>query len=69
MGGGPPPVATASGRLAGRRTRRPANGDFLLYPAVCRYQRALAALEGVCGVLALETGARLESDRPSGGGP
>ena len=49
--------------------RRPANGDFLLYPAVCRYQRALAALEGACGVLALETGARLESDRPSGGGP
>lgn len=49
--------------------RRPANGDFLLYPAVCRYLRALAALEGACGVLALETGARLESDRPSGGGP
>ena len=44
--------------------RRPANGDFLLYPAVCRYLRALAALEGACGVLALETGARLDRVRP-----
>ena len=44
--------------------RRPATGDFLLYPAVCRYQRALAALEGACGALALETGARLDRVRP-----
>jgi hypothetical protein len=44
--------------------RRPANGDFLLYPTVCRYQRALAALEGACGALALETGARLDRLRP-----
>lgn len=44
--------------------RRPANGDFLLYPAVYRYQRALAALEGACGALALETGARLDRLRP-----
>lgn len=44
--------------------RRPANGDFLLYPAVCRYQRALAALEGACGALALETRARLDRVRP-----
>lgn len=44
--------------------RRPANGDFLLYPTVCRYQRALAALEGACGALALVTGARLDRVRP-----
>lgn len=44
--------------------RRPATGDFLLYPTVCRYQRALAALEGACGALALETGARLDRVRP-----
>ncbi len=44
--------------------RRPATGDFLLYPAVCHYQRALAALEGACGALALETGARLDRIRP-----
>ena len=44
--------------------RRPANGDFLLYPAVCRYQRVLAALEGACGALALETRAWLDRVRP-----
>ncbi|MFO1419471.1 MAG: hypothetical protein U1F59_00625 [Candidatus Competibacteraceae bacterium] len=44
--------------------RRPANGDFLLYPTVCRFRRALVALEGACGALALETRTRLDRIRP-----
>ena len=43
---------------------RPADGDFLLYPAVWRFRRGLDALEGACGALALETGTRLNRVRP-----
>lgn len=44
--------------------RRPADGDFLLYPDVWRYRRGLAALEGACGALAGTTQARLDRARP-----
>jgi hypothetical protein len=39
---------------------RPADGDFLLYPAVCRFRRGLDTLEGACGALAGTTQAQLD---------
>ncbi|MEI2806895.1 MAG: hypothetical protein V9G18_13430 [Albidovulum sp.] len=43
---------------------RPAVGDFLLYPAVWRFRRGLAVLEGACGALAGTTQARLDRALP-----
>jgi hypothetical protein len=44
--------------------QRPANGDFLLYPAVWRFRAALPALVGACGALVHTTRARLDRVRP-----
>ena len=44
--------------------QRPANGDFLLYPAVWRFRAALPALVGACGALLHTTRARLDRVRP-----
>ena len=43
---------------------RPADGDFLLYPAVWRFRAALPALVGACGALLHTTRARLDRVRP-----
>lgn len=43
---------------------RPACGEFLLHPDVCRFRRGLSALAGACAALAVETQARLDRVRP-----
>lgn len=43
---------------------RPACGEFLLHPDVCRFRRELAALTGACAALARQTQTRLDRARP-----